>query len=82
MKRVTAELNVSTRGGEPFLINWCGRTYVVRRIAEKRVERKLLFRRSFYRLETDKEELEISSNGNGKEWRLERVLEPGAVAAS
>ena len=75
MKRVTADINVSTRDGAPYLINWCGRTYVVRRIAEKRIEKSLLSKREFYRLETDKEELEISSNG--KEWKLERVLEPG-----
>ncbi|GEM_PF-5378769 len=80
MKRVTSALNVSTRDGEPYLINWCGRTYVVRRIAEKRIEKKLLSKRTFYHLETDKEELEISSNG--KEWRLERVLEPGVVPVS
>lgn len=81
MKRVTSELNVSTRDGEPYLINWCGRTYVVKRIVGKHVEKKLLSKRSFYHLETDKEELEISS-ANGKEWRLERVLEPGVVPAA
>ncbi|HET6567942.1 MAG TPA: hypothetical protein VFG50_08250 [Rhodothermales bacterium] len=80
MKRATAEINVSVRDGSPFLINWCGRTYVVKRIADRRQERKLLSRREIFRLETDKEELEISTNG--KDWRLERVLEPDAVAAA
>ena len=75
MKRVTAEINVSVRNGNPYLINWCGRTYVVRRVADKRVEKSLLSKREVYRVETDKEDLEISSNG--KEWKLERVLEPG-----
>jgi hypothetical protein len=75
MKRVTADINVSTREGAPYLINWSGKTYVVRRVIEKRIEKNLLSKKEFFRLETDKEDLEVSSNGKG--WKLERVLEPG-----
>ncbi len=78
MKRDPGSINVSVRNGEPYLINWNARTYVVRRILDKRLVRKGFRKREVYLVETDKEEMEISTTRRG--WKLDRVLEPGILA--